>query len=255
MPLTDLQEREKQFYDQRWKAIGLSTVEGSLVPIPEVDTLAGKRLLICSCGSGVEPVQAAKAGAEVYTFDISRTAVENALRVAECNNVTVRAQVMSFESLAHEADYFDAIYGSSILHHVDCARVAPEIYRCLKPGGVAYFLENSDRNPLVRWARRVAFGAPKEVQRHQFMCFRRFGTSDEYPLTDDEIGEFKKVFGEENVRLVFDEFVFFQLLYHFGLRKEWFKRLTLSLDNLTVRVVPALMKYSYDQHVWMKKPT
>ena len=117
-----------------------------------------------------------------------------------------------------------------------------------------YFLENSDRNALIRWARNVAFGGPNQVQRHKFLWFRRFGTSDGYPLRDSEIQEFRRVFGEANVRLVFDEFVFFQLLYHFGLRKAWFKRFTTFLDVTTVKLFPGLMRYSYDQHVWMKKP-
>ena len=53
MPLTDLQEREQSFFDKRWMEERVETVEGSLAAIPEVETLAGKRLLVCSCGSGV----------------------------------------------------------------------------------------------------------------------------------------------------------------------------------------------------------
>jgi 2-polyprenyl-3-methyl-5-hydroxy-6-metoxy-1,4-benzoquinol methylase len=101
MPLTDVQEREKDFYDQHWTRVEVGQVTGALAPVPEVNSLAGKRVLICSCGSGVEPLQAAKAGAEVNAFDISRTAVENAMKVAATNQVTVRAQVMALENLQY----------------------------------------------------------------------------------------------------------------------------------------------------------
>lgn len=250
--MPEVTRRERQFYDSAWQGVQPQIVTGGLVPIPGVPSLKGKRILICSSGSGHEPARAAKAGAEVYVFDISTTAIENTLRTAAYNQVIVHAQVMNFENLLFEDNFFDVMYGSAILHHIDCAQAAQEIHRCLKPGGVAYFLENSARNPLVRLARRLVFGTPGENQRQRFLFFQRHGTPDEYPLTDAEIAEFEKVF-PDHVKLVFDEFVFFQLLYAFVLRREWFKRLTLALDNLTVKFFPGLMKYSYDQHVWMMK--
>ena len=253
MSTANVHQRERDFYNHFWIEKRASLVEGTLVPIPGIETLAGKRVLICSCGSGVEAVLAAKAGAEVCMFDISDTAVENTLRVAALNHVNVSAEVMSFEELRYDDNVFDVMYGSSILHHVDCARVATEIYRCLKPGGVAYFLENSARNPLVRVARRLVFGTPGKNQRQRFLFFTRHGTADEYPLTDAEVAEFDTAFSG-NVQLVFDEFVFFQLLHAFCLRREWFRSLTLRLDELVVALFPGLMKYSYDRHVWMQKP-
>jgi hypothetical protein len=56
-------QRERDFFDRRWQATRAVPVQEPLA-IPGVE-LAGKRVLICSCGSGVEPVQAAIAGAHV----------------------------------------------------------------------------------------------------------------------------------------------------------------------------------------------
>src|SRR5436190_13366812 len=102
-----IREREAEFFDDYWNNIKATVISSSLVPIPGVKSLVGKRVLICSCGSGVEPVQAAKAGGVVYTFDISNIAVEKASVLSAYNRVKVNAQVMSFEALDYESDYFD----------------------------------------------------------------------------------------------------------------------------------------------------
>src|SRR5207247_2339257 len=138
------------------------------------------------------------------------------------------------------------------LQHVDCEIVSGEIYRCLKPGGIAYFLENSARNPLVRWARSLVFGNPGRNQRQKRLFFQRRGTADEYPLKDVEIAHFTRAFRGQ-AKLVFDEFVFFQLIYAFAFKTEIVRRLTLYLDTVVARSIPHVMIYSYDQHLWMQK--
>lgn len=244
-------ERERSYFDAYWQTIAPRRVVGRLA-IPGVD-LRGKRVLICSCGSGEEPVLAANAGAEVYAFDISTTAVAKALEVARYNGVRIVAEPMDFHELRFPDAFFDVIYGASILHHVDCGRVGREIWRCLRPGGVAYFFENSDRNPLLRWFRRLAFGRPGGVQRKTFLFFRRDGTSDEYPLTEGEVQELARVF-PGGLQVSHDRFVFFELLAIHGWRAEGFRMLTRKLDALAGRIVPALKSYSFYQHVRLEKP-
>jgi SAM-dependent methyltransferase len=244
-------ENEKEFFDSFWLNTAIRHIAAPL-ELPGVE-LRGKRVLICSCGSGEEPVRAARAGAaEVHAFDISEVAVQKARALAEFNGVTVHAQVMDFHALEYPAGFFDVIYGLAILHHVDCDRVGREIHRCLKPGGVAYFAENSDRNPLLRRARRLFFGEPGEVQRRRFLFFRRHGTDDEYPLTDAEIEAVAAPFGGE-YRLTFPRFVFFELLAIHGWRNDGFYRLMQRLDRALLRGLPQLAPYSFVQEVWLEK--
>lgn len=245
-------DREKQFFDAYWERTELRRVDDPLT-IPGLD-LRGKRVLVCSCGTGEDPIRAARAGAaEVHTFDISEVAVRKARAAAAHNGVAVDARVMDFHSLEYPADYFDVIYGLAILHHVDCGRVGREIHRCLKPGGVAFFSENSDRNPVLRWARRLMFGSPGQRQRHRFLFFTRAGTSDEYPLTDAEIATAAAAFGGR-YRLTFPGFCFFQLIADHGWRSDRFQRLMRALDRGTVRAFPGLLRYSFLQEVWFQKP-
>jgi SAM-dependent methyltransferase len=44
---------------------------------------------------------------------------------------------------------FDAVYGSSVLHHLDLDRALREVFRVLRPGGRAAFAEPNLLNPQV----------------------------------------------------------------------------------------------------------
>lgn len=246
-----LRDRERQFFDELWQQTVATRIEEPL-DIPGVD-LRGKRVLICSCGTGSDPVRAARAGAAaVATFDISDVAVRKAREVAEFNQVEVDARVMDFHALDYPDEQFDVIYGLAILHHVDCDRVGREIHRCLKPGGVAMFRENSDRNPILRVVRRALFGSPGEHQRSRFLFFTRAGTADEYPLTDDEIEAAAAPFGGE-YRVTIPEFHFFRMLALHAWRNPRFGRAMAALDDAIVRAFPRLARYSFMQEVWFEK--
>jgi ubiquinone/menaquinone biosynthesis C-methylase UbiE len=44
---------------------------------------------------------------------------------------------------------FDAVYGSSVLHHLDLDRALAEVFRVLRPGGRCVFAEPNILNPQV----------------------------------------------------------------------------------------------------------
>lgn len=252
--LREIVDRERAFYDRLHskRKTQLPRFEGVLT-IPGVETLDGKTILICSCGTSDEQVRAARAGAEVFTFDISSAAVEKAKEIADFNEIRINAEVMDFHRLNYPDNFFDVAFGQSILHHVDCELAGRELHRCLKPGAVAVFWENSDRNPLIRWFRRKAFGVPGGRAKQQFLFFKRIGTPDEYPLTDEEIAALGKIF-KGQVRVFHEYFSFFRLLYHFVWQNKTFARVMFAFDDLIVRVFPFLMKYSFSQTVWLQKP-
>ena len=149
-PQMTIQEREKNFYDELWKRYPSDVKVKKRIRIPEVDKLSGKKVLVCAIGEGTDAVALALQGADVYGFDLSQTSVDKTNKLASFNQVSVNVQIMDFHNLKYPEDFFDIIYGHAILHHVDCEKAGKEIYRCLKPGGIAYFGENSDRNPVLR---------------------------------------------------------------------------------------------------------
>ncbi len=77
---------------------------------------------------------------EVYATDVSVSALVKAREVAKLFNVEVdRFIVADIENSPFPDNYFDVIFGCSILHHISTmSRGLTEIYRVLKPGGI-YF--------------------------------------------------------------------------------------------------------------------
>jgi len=254
----DIVSREQKFHDEYWKTREAYKVRDKIkIKIPKVASLAGKKMLICGCGFGTQAVQAvhaAEEGADVYMFDISSAAVEKALEMAAFNGVNVKADVMDFHELQYQDDFFDVIYGDGILHHVDVSVAGRQIFRCLKEGGVAYFRENSDRNPLLRWLRRTFFGQPGGYQRRRFLFLTRTGTHDEYPLTEEEVAILRDIFGG-HLRRSHPDFYFFQLGWvvvgHHRTVQECLK----SLDDFVVKLFPSVREYSFNQYIWLRKVT
>ena len=64
---------------------------------------------------------------------------------------------------------FDAVIGSSVLHHLEIASALAEIFRLLKPGGVMAFAEPNMLNPQIMiqknipWVKERAGDSPDET--------------------------------------------------------------------------------------------
>ena len=64
---------------------------------------------------------------------------------------------------------FDAVIGSSVLHHLDIEKAMAEIYRVLKPGGIVAFTEPNMMNPQIAlqknipWLKRKLGDSPDET--------------------------------------------------------------------------------------------
>lgn len=115
--------------------------------------LEGKRVLEYGCGVGYLAAILATAGARVSAFDLSEGSVAVAQRRLEVNGLDGEVIAAAGETLPYADDSFDIAIGTSVLHHIEAARGAPELYRVLRPGGRASFLEPMGMNPLLNFAR------------------------------------------------------------------------------------------------------
>lgn len=144
--------------------------------------LAGKRVLDFGCGHGMAAVVLARQGAEVTAVDLSIGYLREAQARAQANGVEVHFVQANGERLPLADASFDAIWGNAVLHHLDLARGGAELFRILRPGGVAVFCEPWGGNPLLEWARRHLPYPGKER------------TLDEQPLTARDVKQLQGLF-------------------------------------------------------------
>ena len=114
----------------------------------------GRRVLEVGCGTGIFLEMAARSGAGIQAFDLSTDLLARAReRVGALPNVTLACG--NAEEMPYAASSFDAVYGSSILHHLDLERALGEVHRVLRPGGSIVFAEPNILNPQVTLMFRV----------------------------------------------------------------------------------------------------
>ena len=146
--------------------------------VEQLGPLAGTRLLDFGCGHGMASVVFARLGAVVTGFDLSPGYLAEASRRAEANRVRVTYLQADGERLPFADGSFDRVWGNAILHHLDLHRAGRELYRVLRPGGIAVFCEPWGENPLLTLARRHLPYAGKQR------------TDDEEPLRARDLAAF-----------------------------------------------------------------
>ena len=118
----------------------------------------GLRTLEIGCGTGLFTALFAQTGAQIVGVDISDALLEK----ARARNLPV-AQVQFVAQRFEDCDVvgpFDAVIGSSALHHLDIEAALVNMYRLLKPGGRFSFAEPNMLNPQVFLERKLAFIRP-----------------------------------------------------------------------------------------------
>jgi ubiquinone/menaquinone biosynthesis C-methylase UbiE len=106
----------------------------------------GKKALEIGCGTGLFTEKLAASGANLTAVDLSEELLAQARerRIALATITRADAHHLSFSDAS-----FDAVIGSSILHHLDMPQALREAYRVLKPGGKIAFAEPNMLNPQI----------------------------------------------------------------------------------------------------------
>jgi 2-polyprenyl-3-methyl-5-hydroxy-6-metoxy-1,4-benzoquinol methylase len=103
------------------------------------------RAIEIGCGTGLLTEMFAESGAEIIAVELS----PDLLTIARKRSLArVRFIEKNFEDCSVEGP-FDAVIGSSVLHHLDLAQTWEKIYSLLKPGGIMSFAEPNMLNPQV----------------------------------------------------------------------------------------------------------
>jgi SAM-dependent methyltransferase len=122
---------------------------------------AGARLgpgvlaLEIGCGTGMFSELFLASGANLLAVDISGELLAQA-RARRLPEERIRFLEMPFEECRVEGP-FDAVIGSSILHHLEVEAALEKIFGLLKPGGYLSFAEPNMLNPQVWLERKLSF--------------------------------------------------------------------------------------------------
>jgi ubiquinone/menaquinone biosynthesis C-methylase UbiE len=99
---------------------------------------AGQRLLEVGCGMGTDLLQFARGGARVTGVDLTPRSIETSRHHLKLYGQSGDFALTDAEHLPFADESFDVAYSNGVLHHTpDTAEAVREIYRLLRPGGLA----------------------------------------------------------------------------------------------------------------------
>jgi len=132
----------------------------------------GLRALEIGCGTGLFTEMFATTGASIVAIDISPHLLERAH-----GRELPAGQVQFLACPLEECDHlgpFDAVIGSSVLHHMHLRSALERIHRLLKPGGWLSFAEPNMLNPQVFVERALRHCRPvsRRVLEHEMAYVR-----------------------------------------------------------------------------------
>lgn len=200
--------------------------------------LHGKKVLDYGTGDGRSATVLARLGGEVFAFDIAHGNAVLASKRARANEVEsrVHSQEMAGEYLGYQDEVFDVIYGNAILHHVDLGLGGREMFRVLRPGGVAVFSEPWGGNPILEFVRKYVPYREKDR------------TPDERPMRHSDVEELRRTFPEIELRG-------YQLFSMVRRQVRWkpLIRFLERVDTILLKIFPGLQRYCRYAVIVMRK--
>ncbi len=201
----------------------------------------GKTVLDYGCGAGENSVLVASHGAEkVFGIDISPELVELGRQRLGLHGFAENAElcVGSAHELSFADDSIDVVFGMAILHHLDLQLSSDEVFRVLKKGGRAIFLEPVRNSKFVRFVRNLI-----PYQSPDVSPFER-------PLTDTELEKFAERFSNYRSRAFSIPFV--NLINVLGL-PESVLHSAIRLDGKVLKSAPFLKNLASVRVIEMTK--
>ena len=187
------------------------------------------RLLEYGCGMGESADFHITLDCDFYGLDISPEAIKKAEAAARELSFKATYLVADAENTMLDADSFDVIIGSGILHHLNLDNALPELSRITKKSGCCVFTEPLGYNPMINLFRALT---------------PRLLSSDEHPLMTDDFKKMEQYFGKVEV--------FYFHFFSFGavfLRKTPFfdrvRRRLARIDNYFVQTFDWFGKYCW----------
>lgn len=138
--------------DVRWVRTLKNMVPGRLAYFDRFVDWTGAQVLDLGCAGGFMAEALHDRGGSVTGIDPAAEAIAAAVAHASAEGRDIRYDVGVGEDLPYADAQFDAVVCVDVLEHVaDLPKVASEVARVLKPGGMFLF-DTINRNPISRFA-------------------------------------------------------------------------------------------------------
>lgn len=151
----DLKQQEKKFWEEAscgeklylnsstkegylQQALKRYQLEPEIVSFAEFNKYKGQRVLEVGLGLGADHQKWVEAGAILSGVDLSIRSIEHTRRRFELFGLNSDLRNADAENLPFIDNYFDVVYSWGVLMHTpDTSKAIREVYRVLKPGGIA----------------------------------------------------------------------------------------------------------------------
>jgi SAM-dependent methyltransferase len=160
-----------------------------LAGLDALGNILDKKVLDLACGAGYSALELVERGAQVMALDLSEQGLDITLKRIAKNGYEGKAQAVraSVEQLPFADESFDFVFAQNFLMHVSAEKVGREVWRVLKPGGRAVFIEPLSHHPLVKLYRAL-FSAYKGTRPR--WCTREDIQALSVPFKKVENGDF-----------------------------------------------------------------
>ena len=150
-----------------WDSIFSASTYSRKPDIPVIDAalnhfgdIRGKTIMEIGCGPGASALYFASLGADVIAIDISAKAISDLTEFCADHGITnvrpICVNVLDISTVGQ----VDFVFGCLILHHLEpFGQFASQLRRTLKPGGKAFFYENSAASRELVWFRQNVVGS------------------------------------------------------------------------------------------------
>lgn len=192
----------------------------------------------CGMAKGGRLTRLVRQGAIGHGIDISDYAIDFLNKEAEEEGLKIDYQVMNAEAMTFKDNYFDIIYGTGILHHLELDKAFESIAKKLKKKGTAIFIEPLGHNPLINGFRNKT----PDIR-----------TDDEHPLLMPDFKLAKNYFNKVDIEYFYLTTLGVPLLFKKNQPKFLIKFCN-RLDNLLFTLMPFLRKQAWQVVVKLSDP-
>jgi len=138
---------------------------------------AGQSVLEIGCGVGLDAYEMARRGVQLTAADLTTVAVQTARRRFQSEQLPGQFVCTDAGHLPFPDHQFDCVYSFGVLHHAaDTQQCIQEVWRVLKPGGVARIMLYN-RHSINEWVHQVT-RIPFEEKNECCPVARRFSRAE-----------------------------------------------------------------------------